>query len=138
LSNFQTFRSHTQGILYFQDKQEQNLSKFSLTFQRTITRTRVSTEELEWIVMWILNNAPIKSGTEKTRVLQFQTIKQAYENYSKETQEKTHFKVRSESFILKMIHYLNVRLPNFNRYLCPICSSDDEVTFLSNKFLTTF
>jgi hypothetical protein len=98
-----------------------------LIFQQPIIRNRVTVEELQWIICWMLDHSPVQSGKETTRQLQFQTIEQAYENYVNDTKQRTTFVVRSKSFFLKWIHSLDVRLPSFSRYVCPICSSGDEV-----------
>jgi hypothetical protein len=33
-------------------------------FQQPITRNQVSTEELEWIFRWIMNQSPVRNGKE--------------------------------------------------------------------------
>jgi hypothetical protein len=92
-----------------------------------ITRNRVTTEELQWIISWILDHSSVQSGTESIRVLlQYSTIQEAYEHYVEETIQNTMFIVHSQSF-LKWIHSLGVHFANFKRYLCPICSSVDKV-----------
>jgi trehalose-6-phosphate synthase len=64
-----------------------------------ITRNRVTTEELQWIISWILDHSSVQSGTESIRVLlQDSTIQEAYEHYVEETIQNTMFTVRSQSF----------------------------------------
>jgi hypothetical protein len=98
-----------------------------LIFQQPINRNRVTVEELQWIICWILDHSPVQSGKETTRQLQFQTIGQAYENFVKDTKQRTDFIMRSKSFFLKWIHSFDVRLPSFSCYLSLICSSGHEV-----------
>jgi hypothetical protein len=47
---------------------------------------------------WILNNAPVKSGSMKTHAIPFNTVKEFYEQYKKATEVEGRYPVRSLSF----------------------------------------
>lgn len=91
----------------------------------------MSSDELNWITQWLFDHAPIKSGDERIRILQFNTINEAYKNYELVTSQKTEFPIRSKTFLLKWIHSLKIRLPVFNKYFCPICAHGDIVRLLN-------
>jgi predicted nucleotidyltransferase len=91
---------------------------------RTIKRERLTQGELFWITQWmIINHSPVRSGTEIRQELQFQTLQKAHKSYGESTRNIGQFAVRSESFLLQLVHSLNVRFPTFKYYPCPICSS---------------
>jgi hypothetical protein len=88
---------------------------------------------LKYFCQWILEQSPVQSGTEKRHILQFNTYKAAYNQYSIDVKQQKNFKPLSLSFFMKWVHNLNVRLPKFNKYMCPKCTKSNEVCVSQNS-----
>jgi len=99
LSSFRFFTTHLQCKLYSRIDLKSNVLIVWFLFQlQPITRNQVITEELQWIISWILGHSPIQSGTESIRVTHHSTIQEAYQYYVEKTIQKQFF-VHSQSFL---------------------------------------
>lgn len=74
---------------------------------------------MSWIVDWLVDHSPVRSGTENERHAEWGKWATLYLNY-KEAVE-VFYPPRSERFIIALAQELKIRRATFDRYLCAIC-----------------
>jgi hypothetical protein len=75
---------------------------------------------MEWVIRWIEVHAPVRSGTINRRRWIFGTLADMYECYKRNAVE-AHFPIRSKSFVINLSYKLKIKVPKYDRYVCPKC-----------------
>ena len=86
------------------------------TVSLELTRTRVPVVEVLWISNWLLEHAPVRSGTESERVAEWGSWSALYSAYL-ETVVPTEYPFRSLSFVQGLALQLKIKRAKFDRYL---------------------
>jgi hypothetical protein len=95
---------------------------------------------MKWVSSWIEVHAPVRSGTINKPRWIFGTFADMYECY-KRIAVSAHFPIRSKSFVINLSYKLKIKVPKYDRYVCPKCFSsphqsapqiDSEHTILVN------
>lgn len=94
---------------------------FPSFLQGAVERGRVSPHEYEWTVQWLQSHAPVRSGTENEKRLQWGTWKDTHAAYVKDVTEQTHWKPRSKPFLTNIAKSLGIKKAKFDKYLCLTC-----------------
>jgi hypothetical protein len=77
---------------------------------------------MKWVSSWIEVHAPVRSGTINKRRWIFGTLADMYECYKKDA-VSAHFPIRSKSFVINLSYKLKIKVPKYDRYVCPKCFS---------------
>lgn len=81
---------------------------------------RVPETEVSWISEWLLEHAPVRSGSENSRFAEWGTWKEIHQQYCEAAGSTTHA-IRSLFFVQAIANRLNIKRAFFDRYLCAIC-----------------
>lgn len=87
---------------------------------------RVPEEEITWIRKWLIDHAPVRSGSESERHIQWGTWGELYKNYVSAVEQ--YYAPRSLFFIRTQVDKRNIQLAKFDHYICPICWQGNHPT----------
>lgn len=116
-------------------------------FKRPNPHPRVPEEEVAWIDRWLLESAPVRSGSLNERYLPWGTWGTMHFNYQRAVQMKNlqrsqstpagvPFPVRSKKYVRGRAKALKVKIAKFDKYLCAICwqgKNPEDNTFDATK-----
>jgi len=74
---------------------------------------------LTWMMNWVYDHAPIKSGTANFRILLWGTYIKAYSRY-KQDATPLDIPVLSQATFFNTLHRLEIKKRTFDKYLCPV------------------
>jgi hypothetical protein len=106
------------STIFFHNQRSKEELLSALKYCTPITREKIPKSEMKWVISWIEAHAPLHSGTINKRRWILGTLNDMYEHFKKYA-TNSHFPIRSKSFVINLYYKLKIKVPKYDRYVCP-------------------